>query len=68
MKQGPDHVDLRLGAWLAPAARRLERVERVGERERLPLGDERAEPARDSRQLLDLCAAGHLLKIVIDLR
>jgi hypothetical protein len=44
----PERVDVRLTARLGAAGHRITRVERLRERERMPLGDERAEPAGET--------------------
>src|SRR5207237_2208199 len=59
-------VDLRLGARIAPAGCRFEAFERVGEREREALGDERAEAAREAGQLLQSGGCCHRDLIVTD--
>ena len=52
-------LDRRFVSRVAAAGRRLEGVEHIGERKRMPLGDERAEAARDAGQLLELSRLWH---------
>ena len=54
-----DRLDRRLVAQRAFTGRLLERVDRVGERERMPLGDERAQPAGDAGQPLEISPMSH---------
>ena len=49
-----ERVDFRFRARCAPARDGLERVDGIGQGERMPLGDERAEPAREAREFGDV--------------
>ena len=58
-KRRAQRVDRRFVARLGAADGRFEGVERLGQREGMPLGDERAEAAREPGQLLEFSRLRH---------